>query len=353
MDDTPQKGRNAKALTRYIRRKANHKLSTGKGAIAHMATINKLKSEVELLTSYATDTIYRLRYDTMAYDYISPSVIRLLGYTPEELKQINLRNLIVETRIVADGMKPVESFEPLEENRKKGDVHKWQADYLIRTKDGRKIWVSDISYPWFDKKGAIIGSVGTLRDISDRMAAEEKVREELTRLANTDLLTGIATRRVFFTRLEEELKRSKRTHGDLSILILDLDHFKKLNENYGEDSGDMVLQGVTKIINACLRETDLAARLGGEEFGVILPDTPAQGAFWVAERIRSSVAKEHFTSLDGKLMGTTVSVGVAGARFDENMDAMRLFKAADTRLYIAKHTGRNQVSMDELVGSMH
>ncbi|MGE0754632.1 MAG: diguanylate cyclase [Alphaproteobacteria bacterium] len=316
-------------------------------------TVEKLRAELELLTSYSNDTIYRLRYDTMRYDYISPSVVRLLGFTPPELETMNIRSLIIETRIVNNTLRPVESFAPLEENRKRGEVNKWQADYLMRTKDGRKIWVSDISYPWFDETGSIIGSVGSLRDITDRVMAEKAVQEELTRVQNTDALTGLGTRRLFFTKLEEELRRIRRSREDLSLLLIDMDHFKNINNNYGQEMGDTVLKAVARIIKSCLRETDVGARIGGEEFGAVLPETPANGAYWVGERIRTSVAKETFNiGEDNKLFGCTVSIGIASAKFDHNTDAEALYKTADQRLYIAKHTGRNQVSMDEIV-EMH
>lgn len=316
--------------------------------------VDELRDEIAMLTSYSNDTIYRLRYDTMEYDYISPSVVRLLGFTQEELKEMPIRSLILETRIVTNALKPVDSFDPLEEARRRGDVSKWQADYLMRTKDGRKIWVSDISYPWFNTQGAIIGSVGSLRDITDRVQAEEEAKAEITRLANTDMLTGLSSRLVFFSRLEDELKRIKRNHGDLSVMIIDMDYFKNINNNYGQDVGDKVLQGVARIIDGCLRETDTGARIGGEEFAVILPETPASGAFWVAERIRSTVAKETFAlGEENHLFGCTVSIGIASAHYDQNVDANTLYKIADQRLYIAKHTGRNQVSMDELVEGVH
>src|SRR5262245_45828274 len=108
-----------------------------------------LQDEVALLTTYSSDTIYRLRYDTMQYDYLSPAVERLLGYTPEEIRQMPFRDLILETRIVSEALKAVDSFEPYEDSRKRGEVKKWQADYLMQTKDSRQIWVSDVSYPWF------------------------------------------------------------------------------------------------------------------------------------------------------------------------------------------------------------
>jgi diguanylate cyclase (GGDEF)-like protein/PAS domain S-box-containing protein len=316
-------------------------------------TVDILRDELQLLTTYSTDTIYRLRYDTMCYDYVSPSIVRLLGYTQEEFKTLSIRNLIIETRIVSNAMKTLDSFDYLEEMRRRGETAQWQADYHIKTKDGRNIWVSDISYPWIDERGNIIGSVGSLRDITKRVEAETLAKEEIARLANTDQLTGLSSRHHFFGKLDDELKRIKRSREDLSVLLIDMDYFKNINNNYGQQVGDKVLQGVGRIVAQCLRETDTGARVGGEEFGVILPETPASGAFWVAERIRSSVAKETFALGDeNHLFGCTVSIGIASARFDQNLDANSLYKIADQRLYIAKHTGRNQVSMDELV-EMH
>lgn len=338
-----------RVMRRYIRQKTRRKLSSGRAIWQFVAGHNALKSEVELLTSYSTDVIYRLRYDIMAYDYISPSVNRLLGYTAEEMKGMNFRSLILETRIVTDGMRTVQSFDQLEQDRLSGDVHKWQADYRVKTKDGRQIWVSDISYPWFDKKGNIVGSVGSLRDISERIEAEERVKAELARLANTDPLTGTANRRAFFGRMDEEIKRMRRNEANLSILLIDIDYFKKINDTYGHDFGDQVIIEVAKIMQSCLRETDLLARLGGEEYGIFLPDTPPEGAYWVAERIRTKIAQHNFSPKDTSPIGCTVSIGIADGISDEAVDSTQLYKTADTRLYIAKNTGRNQVSMDEII----
>lgn len=315
--------------------------------------MDTLRDELQLLITYSTDTIYRLRYDTMRYDYVSPSVIKLLGYSQDEFKALSIRSMILETRLVGDAMRPLDSFDYLEQVRRRGETSKWQADYLMKTKDGRKIWVSDISHPWVDERGNIIGSVGSLRDITERVESENKVKAEIARLADSDQLTGLSSRHCFFNRLEEELKRIRRTREDLSVLLIDMDYFKNINNNYGQHIGDTVLQGVGHIIASCLRETDTGARVGGEEFAIILPETPASGAFWVAERIRASVAKETFALGDeNHLFGCTVSIGIASAHFDQHLDANALYKIADQRLYIAKHTGRNQVSMDELV-EMH
>ena len=320
---------------------------------ASLTELEELRNEVALLTEYSTDAIYRLRYDAMQYDYISPSITRLLGYEPEELKLIGIRALILETRMVNNAMKPLSSFDPLEDARKRGEFSKWQADYLMRHKNGKKIWVSDISYPWFDGHGTIIGSVGSLRDITDRVQAESEAKEEIARMATTDQLTGLSSRAHFFMRLDDEMRRIRRNKEDLSVLLIDMDYFKSINNNYGQDVGDEVLRGVARIIRSCLRETDVSARIGGEEFGVILPETPSSGAFWVAERIRAKVASETFAlGEENHLFGCTVSIGISSAHFDTEMDAATLYKMADQRLFIAKNTGRNQVSVDELA-EMH
>jgi diguanylate cyclase (GGDEF)-like protein len=252
--------------------------------------------------------------------------------------------------IISNGLQSVMHYGDLEEARRRGDVSKWQADYLIRTKDGRKIWITDISYPWFNERGDIIGSIGSLRDITDRVRAEQLIKDELIRLAHTDPLTGIANRRHFFEKVEEELKRIKRSGSEFSILLIDVDHFKKINDIYGHDVGDKMLTEIATLIQSCLRETDLCARIGGEEFSVFLPDTQENGAFWVADRICSRIAKHSFFVADGKTpMNLTVSIGVAGANSSSDLTSAQLYKNADTRLYIAKHTGRNQVSADEIV----
>ncbi len=325
-------------------------INSGKKFIPFYREISRLKEEINLFTSYSSDTVYRLRYDSMTYDYVSSAIVKLLGFTPEEMGQINFRSLIVEARMVSEGMKVVTSFESLEKARKEGNVDKWQMDYLIRTKDGRKIWVSDISFPWFDVSGKIIGSVGSLRDITDRVNAETRVQNEILRLAHTDPLTGLTNRNSFFSALENELRRFKRSQRHFSILLLDVDHLKKINENFGHQAGDKVLIETSQILNTCLRDTDIAARLGGQEFGLFLPDTTEDGAYWVAERICKEVSKHSFFVDDSLIpLHSTVSIGISSTENNASPTIADLYKIADMRLYIAKHTGRNQVSVDEVL----
>lgn len=324
---------------------------SSKVALPFLSRIDQLEKEVELLTEYSSDTVYRLRYSDMGYEYISPAVRKLLGYTPNELRAISFRSLIHETKMITEGMRKVHSFDQLEDKRKKGDVEKWHADYLIERKDGKKIWVSDSSIPWVNEEGDVIGAIGCLRDVTDRIYAEDQVKEELVRLAHTDSLTSLANRRAFFNKIEDELRRIKRSGNTFSILLIDIDYFKKVNDTFGHDVGDRVLQEIAQMIRVCLRETDLPARIGGEEFGVFLPDTPAEGGYYVAERICKHIAKHKFSVQDEgeEPISCTVSIGIASTNPEEKMSSTDLYKLADTRLYIAKHTGRNQVSVDEVL----
>jgi len=353
MTSIPRNTKKYQSLFKILKTAKSNKSSSLKKALPFTTKSQRLKEELELLTSYSSDTVYRLRYDSMNYDYISPSIVKLLGFTPDEMKKINFRSLIIETKIISNGIKLVNSFDELEKSRKNGDVNKWQADYLVRTRDGRKIWLTDVSYPWFDEEGKIIGSIGSLRDISDRVAAEDNNRQELLKMANTDSLTGLANRRVFFENIETEVKRSQRSDSPFSILLVDIDHFKKINDNYGHSTGDKMLKEIGEIMLTCVRETDLLSRIGGEEFGVFLPDTEEEGAFWVAERICTSVAKHNFFVKESIMPVTcTVSIGIACNEEQKELSSSELYKQADTRLYIAKNTGRNQVSNDEIV-SLH
>jgi len=335
----------ASVLTRLLKRKAKRGLRQGRQAIEHLATIQQLKEELELLSSFSTDTVYRLDYSTMTYSYVSASVTKLLGYSTEEIKKMNVRTLIIETRLIDDGMKQVESYAGLELMRKNREVAKWQADYLMRTKDGRKIWVSDISYPWHDKNGKLLGSVGSLRDITDRVYAEQQMKEAVTELVSRDVLTGLPLRKQFFVKLEDEVKRTRRSGKDASLLVIDIDKFNALNQNHTNEFGDFVLQELTKLILSCLRETDMASRVGGEEFAIVLPDTSAEGAYWVAERIRTTVNSHQFTSRHStKPVQVTLSIGVATSRETQEPDAAHLLSLADNRVYMAKQMGRNRVS---------
>jgi diguanylate cyclase (GGDEF)-like protein len=174
------------------------------------------------------------------------------------------------------------------------------------------------------------------------VTAQVRLREELRRRAETDALTGIANRRRFHQALEIECMRFTRGHAPLSILMIDLDFFKEINDRYGHPAGDAVLKSIAELLVSLVRKTDLPARYGGEEFAVLLPETRVDGARVIAERIRVSVEKEAI-AFDGKQIEVKVSVGVAGHVNDLEAKPEILLKKVDRALYQAKTKGRNRV----------
>ncbi len=170
--------------------------------------------------------------------------------------------------------------------------------------------------------------------------ANAKMHAEIERMATTDGLTGLCNHRVFQQKLTEELKRSERHETPLSLLLTDIDFFKKVNDTYGHPVGDLVLKGVSKVLLHEIRDIDIAARYGGEEFVVILPGTDSVGAKNIAERLRKAIMAETYSS-DGRTLKVTTSIGIATVPSDARTKE-ELIEKADQALYHAKHNGRNQ-----------
>lgn len=169
----------------------------------------------------------------------------------------------------------------------------------------------------------------------------ETSERQLMKIAQTDPLTGLANRARLSDIFEREKHRARRYHAPISVLVLDLDHFKDVNDEHGHETGDLALQHVARIFRECLRATDLAARLGGEEFGILLSNTNSQQALEVADKIRMAVASAPLT-INNNVIRLTLSGGVAELGIDG--DSLReLVREADLRLYQAKDSGRNQI----------
>jgi len=178
--------------------------------------------------------------------------------------------------------------------------------------------------------------------ILTNITARVHLREELRRQSETDSLTGIANRRRFHQVLEIECARFTRSRSPLSVLMIDLDFFKQVNDEFGHPTGDAVLKCVAQMLVSLLRKTDLPARYGGEEFSVLLPETRCDGARIIAERIRQAICKDPIEA-DGCQIPLSVSVGVASHSNDLEAKPEILLKKADLALYRAKTTGRNRV----------
>lgn len=163
------------------------------------------------------------------------------------------------------------------------------------------------------------------------------------RLASVDTLTGLLNRRVLFERLDSEIERSRRYGTPLSLIMIDLDYFKKINDVLGHAAGDMVLRSVGELILTGIRASDIAARYGGEELCIVLPQTSIEGAHAFSESFREQIAGAEIAFGD-KVINVTASFGVASLNADHT-DLQQLFAAADTALYTAKKNGRNRVEL--------
>jgi diguanylate cyclase (GGDEF)-like protein/PAS domain S-box-containing protein len=212
-----------------------------------------------------------------------------------------------------------------------------EVDYRIRCRDGGWRWFESTLAAELDSAGVVVECVGNARDITDRKSDMERMQ----RMAMTDALTGIGNRRQFFSAAATEFERARRHGHDLSLVLADIDGLKQINDSLGHAVGDLVLQLVGKACADVGRDADEAGRLGGDEFGILLPHSDAAAAFDVGERLRLRVEQQ---SARGELpdgLAPTVSVGLGTAGPDDR-DYLGMCKRADHALYRAKQAGRNQ-----------
>jgi diguanylate cyclase (GGDEF)-like protein/PAS domain S-box-containing protein len=287
--------------------------------------------------------------------HLSDNMCRLMGYPREELLGRSVFEFMTpeyKAQVVQHAKERRSDENPLAYTgplRHEGEFFR---------KDGSRLWIETVSVPVFDDDGIHIGYFGITRDSSERKRAEQALREanqqlevQLQRIhelheqmreqAIRDELTGVHNRRHFVAVAEHELERARRHGAMLSLVMMDIDHFKNVNDAHGHLCGDVALKAVGSMLSATTRVGDLACRLGGEEFAVLLVGTGHDGAVERAEQWRATFAEMTIIA-DGTALKLTASFGVA--TFPEQADSLvELLKVADTRMYRAKSLGRDRV----------
>ncbi len=274
--------------------------------------------------------IFRSHLDGTLLD-VNPAMARILGYSsPRELLTEQSGS---ELLLFPDETEAGRFLGPI---AKHGRVSNGQ--YRMVRKDGGHIWVEVSARTVESAKTRSTHIEGILSDVTER----QRMLEDLRWLATTDGLTDLFNRRHFLEIAEREMSRGIRYGRNLSLLMLDIDHFKAVNDTYGHDMGDMVLKMVARVCREKIRECDLVGRLGGEEFAVLCPDTHEEEGSILAERLRQAIGEPRVPTPEGKLINVTISIGCAGLTGD-TPDLETLLKLSDRALYAAKDSGRDRV----------
>ena len=271
--------------------------------------------------------------------YVSPAVYDVLGWSQEEWTNQNSIDFM-HREDVADFQRMLKEMHHGEGRR--------TCRYRTRHKNGEYVWVETNIRTLFDENtGKPDALVANIRDISERVDSEKRLAEahqHVQQQAQRDSLTQLANRRCFDEALEREWRRGRRTGNPLALLMVDVDHFKRVNDSYGHRAGDQCLQALAAVLRRVTqRPSDLTARYGGEEFTVLLPDIGLAEATIMADMLCQRVREQLFEAGTGRSLALTVSVGVAAQIPDKYTRADALVEAADHALYAAKQAGRDRV----------
>lgn len=259
---------------------------------------------------------------------VNPSFSRLTGYSAAEVIGRN-------PRLLASGKTPPETYREMWSALKQGQA--WHGELINLRKDRSEFVQMESIAPVLGSDNKVSHFIGVIQDITEQKALARQLEEE----AHRDYLTGLANRRYFIAQAALELARARRYNHPFSVAMLDLDHFKAVNDNYGHETGDQLLQLMATKCLEVLRDSDLIGRYGGEEFAILFLHLSAEEALEAAERLREEISHIEVSGPNGERIHITASIGVAElSPGDRNIDA--LLSRADQALYEAKNAGRNQ-----------
>ncbi len=275
------------------------------------------------LVENISEVVYSLD-ENAVITYISPNIEPISGYSPSEVIGKRLIEFIDEEDFTSRINKIKEIMSERNET----------ADFLFLTKSGETRWLRTTGRPIL-KDNCVIGMRGTLIDITER----KRVEEELVFMATHDQLTSLSNRALFNDRLAVELARTRRNPKKLAVMLLDLDEFKEINDTLGHSFGDKLLKAIAKRLSGLLRESDTVARMGGDEFLLLLSEVVhVNDVVNIAQKIIDAIRKP--ISVDGHKLNITTSLGIA-VYPEDGRDANTLIKNADIAMYNVKKHGRN------------
>lgn len=289
-------------------------------------------SEVHFRTLFEQAAVGVAEIDTLSGRFlaINRKYCDIVGYSEAEMLQLDFPSITYPDDL-ADDMAHMEQL-------KSGQIRSFNLEKRYFHKDGHLVWVDLTVSPMWSPGDPPDKNIAIVQDITLR----KEVEGQLEQLACTDDLTGLVNRRHFLAQAELELSRSIRYGRQMSILMVDADLFKNINDLHGHAAGDSALKQLADIFRGTLRSADMAGRFGGEEFAILLPETDHEMAIESAERLRKVVAESKVPLKTGLSLQFTVSIGVASLTSrDDNLDM--LISLADKGLYLAKNAGRNKV----------
>lgn len=267
-------------------------------------------------------------------DYVNPSFSKKTGYSEDELIGRN-------PRILSSGNKSSDEYASLWKTLTEGNT--WRGEFHNRKKNGQLYWEIASITPVKQRNGEISHYVAVKEDITALKQAEQRILH----LANHDALTGLPTRRLSMERLMSALSVAKRNKSKVAMMFIDLDGFKTVNDTFGHDAGDQLLKETAVRLCSCVREVDTVARVGGDEFWVILTDiTDQKSITYIAEKIIKAVAAPYQMKSDVVVIGASVGIAVYP---DHTLNPQELVKLADQAMYKIKQQGKNNYEFAEAV----
>jgi diguanylate cyclase (GGDEF)-like protein/PAS domain S-box-containing protein len=302
---------------------------------SEVSALRESEEKYRLITDYSGDCLWLMDLATLRFTYVSPAVAQIYGASVEETVALGVQDVLPPESLELI-QKVLEEELALEATGKADPKRRRTVEVEEYRKDRSRVWIENVLSFLRDEHQRPVGIVGVSREITER----KRLTEELRNLAITDPLTGVYNRRHFLEELQREMSRSNRYTCPFSLIMLDVDHFKEVNDRFGHEAGDRVLKELAEMIRKRIRSTDLLARWGGEEFLILLANTNAPSAVKLVEDLLKLLLARTFSGI-GRV---TASFGVAGHRVGEGVN--EFITRVDNLMYQAKKGGRSRLVRD-------